>query len=200
MIKVNLLRNMGATPAAGGLSAGEVVSTDTKRQAGIKLVALVLLPLGLFIWEKYNLSGLNTEVAVLQAQVTKLQKQISSLGDISPRVEKYTAEKKKIDGELEILRKLSKNRLREVKALDALQSLLPQRTWLRSIEIEGNLIRMKGNTSSAEGVSELIRELERSAYFSGVLPKSTYEEVLSTGPSTGFEVEVHVGKTEQGKI
>jgi Tfp pilus assembly protein PilN len=189
MIKVNLLRNMGLDQVGG-----DAVSADTQRKALIKILVVGLFPGALMIYEKFNLSVLSAEVQEVEAKVQKVEQEKASFGDAAPIVEKYTKEKKKIDKDLDVIRGLAKNRLREVKALDALQSLLPSHSWISELKIVDNNVNLRGYSTAEEGVADLIRALDQSAFFSKVNPKSTIEEVLPSGPVKKFELEFRIGK------
>jgi hypothetical protein len=201
MIKVNLLRNMGLVQGAGAADSGgagaSAVSVDARQDAIKKLLAILIIPIGLIAYEKTSLSDLEAELVNLQNKLTEVQAEREKYGDQGPRVEKHTKEKKKIEEETEIVKDLARLRLREVKSLDALQSLIPQRTWIRKVAISGNTVRLDGYSASDSGVSDFIRALENSVFFSRVEPKSTSQEMLRTGPVKRFELEFRVGKREQ---
>jgi Tfp pilus assembly protein PilN len=155
----------------------------------------VLIPLLLLVvYEKVNISSLTDELAQIQSQISKVESERQGYGSQAPRVEKFTAMQKKIEDELETIHSLAKFRLQDVKALDSLQSLLPAQTWLKKVTIQGTTVRIEGYTSAEEGVSELIRLLSDSAFFSSIEPKSTTQEELATGSVKRFEIEFKVGK------
>jgi Tfp pilus assembly protein PilN len=195
MIKINMLRGMGLDQvgAGGGIGAGPV-SADLQRDAAIKLAVIILIPALLILYEKFNLSVVRDELSSVQAQIQKAERERQSYGDTGPRVEKFTQQKVKIDRELETIRNLGKGRLQYVKALDALQSLMPAHCWLRKVSIKGGSVKIDGYTNAEDGVAELIRALNDSAYFSKVEPKLTAQEELPTGSAKRFDIEFKVGK------
>lgn len=195
MIKINLLRNLGMDAGAPMLAGGDAASADVRRQAIVKLVLILIFPALLLAYEKFNASVLQTELQRVQRQIDAIEEQKQSFGSAAPRIEEFTKEKRIIDKQLETIRGLAKIRLREVKALDALQSLLPARTWLHELSIDAGAVKLVGYTTSEEGVSEFIRALDESV-FSKVMPKSAVQVDLPTGPVKKFELEFRVGKQE----
>ena len=199
MIKVNLLRNVGVTQTGGITSAAEIAPGGPGRQVFIKLFCTLLFPIGLIAYEKFNISLLDAEVVKSETRIKEVEKARSKYGDVGPKVERYTKERKRVDEQLSAVRKIARTRLRDVKALDALQSLLPDQTWFQKVVIDENNVKLFGYTMSEDGISILIRALENSPFFSQVEPKSAVQENLSTGPAKKFEMDFHIGKSEQDK-
>ena len=193
MIKVNLLKNIALTKAGG---VADVSATNVQRQALTKLLAIIFLPAMLIVVEKFKLNALTEQVDVVEQKIRGIEASKAQFGEAGPKIEKYSKEKKRIDQEMDVIRGIAKTRLREVKALDSLQSLIPQRTWFDTIEISGTLIKLLGYTTSDAGVADLIKALESSPYFSKVEPKSTSQENLPSGPAKKFEIEFRIGKDQ----
>jgi hypothetical protein len=199
MIKVNLLRNIGVAASASGdqqtLSAPS--SPSANKAAGIRLGMILLFPLMLYVYDWIANSSLETELADVQAKLESVKAERAKFGDTGVRMEQYTKEKKELDEKVDSIREVARNRLREVKSLDALQSLIPSRTWLNKVDIKGNLVRISGLTGSDEGITELIRGLESSSFFSRVEPKSTSQEMMGSVALKKFELEFRVGKVQE---
>ena len=203
MIKVNMLRNMGIQGGGGGALGGlgastaeSNVSSELQRQAAIKVFIIILFPVALFAYEKINLSNLEAELKVQQALIDQINAEKAAFGSVAPRVEKYTKEKKEIEKQVEVVRELTKNRLREVKTLDVLQSLMPEQTWLKEINIAAGVVTIQGFTSADEGVSKLMKALEGSVLFSQIIPKTTARVDLAGVSANRFTFEFRVGKQE----
>lgn len=196
MIKINLLKNMGGTEGgAGGVSVA--ITNETLRMVVLKVFATFILIIGLMIYENVNLSEIDDQIKKIQLNVQQVQAEKAKFGDAGPKIELYNKEKIRVDKELEVVRVIARNRLREVKALDAIQSLMPAKAWTKKIVIEGNLVKLDGYTSSDDGVNEIIRALEGSVYFSKVEPKNTSQENRPGGPVKRFELEFRIGKQNE---
>lgn len=200
MIRVNLLRNMGmssATAMGTSIAGSEIVSVDVRRQAAIKVVIILLFPVLLFIWEKLRLNSLQADKAQVQQRVDAVEAEKASFGSAAPRVEKANRLKTKIEKEIKIIRELAKNRLREVKALDQLQSVLPSGTWLDSIEMENGKVSLAGFALNEGSLTELLQALSGNVYFSTPKPKGTSVVANPTlGQVTKFDIEFNVGRQE----
>jgi Tfp pilus assembly protein PilN len=210
MIKVNLLRNVGLAKSTeaggtsptgvGGMSA-EPLASDIQKAAGIKLAVILAFPLTLLVYEKIAINDISTRVKEIQEKIEVLKQERVKFGDAAPKIEKYNKEKQRIDKELEIVRGISQGRLRELKTLDAIQSLMPNKTWSRKIAFKGGVVVLEGYSDGDDGVTELIRALEGNVLFSKVELKFTTSE---SGSETGgggsslkrFEIEFRIGKQE----
>ena len=197
MIKINLLKNSGLTQ--GGTPTHEtpgLASNDIKKAAFGKLAAIVALPILLYAYERSNISEVTETLNHDRQRLDVLVAEKAQYGETGPRVEKLTKEKQKIDAEVEVIRGLARNRLREVKTLDAIQSLMPDQTWAKKISIDANLVKIEGLSSIEEGVTNLIRALDGSAFFSRVEPKSVAREGEGKDQFKKFEIEFRIGKSD----
>jgi Tfp pilus assembly protein PilN len=200
MIRINLLRNMGmssATAMGTSIAGSEIVSVDVRRQAAIKVVVILLFPVLLFVWEKLRINSLQADKAQVQQRVDAVEAEKASFGSAAPRVEKANRLKAKIEKEIKIIRELAKNRLREVKALDQLQSVLPSGTWLDNVTMENGKISIDGFALNEGSLTELLQALSANVYFSTPKPKGTSVVQNPTlGSVTKFNIEFSVGRQE----
>jgi Tfp pilus assembly protein PilN len=202
MIRVNLLRNMGMSSAGTGIGTsiagtGELVSVDIRRQAAVKAVIILMFPVMLFIWEKLRINNLQSEKAQFQQKVDLVEAEKASFGSAAPRVEKANKLKERIESEIKVIQKLAKNRLREVKALDQLQSVLPAGTWLSELTMDGGKILLEGYALNEGSLTELLTALDGNVFFSMVQPKGTsLQNNEALGSVTKFSIEFRVGRQE----
>ncbi len=200
MIRVNLLRNMGmsaATSMGTSVVGSEIVSVDVRRQAAIKVVVILLFPMLMFIWEKLRLNSLQADRTQIQQRVDAVEAEKASFGSAAPRVEKANRLKSKIEKEAGVIRELAKNRLREVKVLDQLQSVFPSGAWLDQVTMENGKIVLDGFALNEGSLTELLQALKANVYFSQPNPKGT--SLVNNpllGSVTKFNVEFNVGRQE----
>jgi Tfp pilus assembly protein PilN len=203
MIRINLLRTMGVSGVVTNIgtsasSGGDIISVDVRRQAAIKVAIILLFPTLLFIWEKLRLNSLQSDQVQIQQKVTAVEAERASFGSTAPRVAKANKLKEKMTKEIKIIRALARNRLREVKALDQLQTILPEKTWISAIKVEGSKITMDGYALNESAITELMTALNTNAFFSGVQPKGQVQETNKVlGQVTKFGFEFRVGNSEE---
>lgn len=196
MIKINLLRSLGMSSAP--IADGELSAINVNQQASIKGLMILLFPLLVIGWEKINISFIRSEGESLEQQISKIEQEKASFGDVSPRVEKFTKERDKIEAEVETIRELTGNRLREVKTLDQLQSLVPSGAWLRKVSIKGLEVTLEGFTRYERGVPEFISILEKSAFFTNIRPGDTSRIDVGNAQALKFTLGFEIAKGPSG--
>lgn len=204
MIRINLLRTMGVAGVGTNIgtsasTGGEIVSVDVRRQAAIKGAVVLLFPIMLFLWEKIRLNALKDEQTVLQQRVSAVETEKASFGSTAPRVEKANRLKEKMQKEIKIIREIARNRLREVKALDQLQTIMSSdKSWMSSLNISGNKVAIDGYSLSESEFVNLLQEFDSNGYFKDAQTKAT---TLETHPTLGqiqrFSIELSIGKAEE---
>src|SRR2546421_8434 len=118
MIKINLLLDSGGTGAAVAEagSAGLSNTDEEKRELRIK-IALIFAPIIIYyIYTFYTNTATKGEVKRLQAQVAEAQTKLKTLDPDVKDIEKFQEEKRKLDSQLDVIKKLSKERLKNVKS------------------------------------------------------------------------------------
>lgn len=135
----------------------------------IKLIAIFIGLLALNFYEGSNLEKLNAQVAQVNQQLMTLQttleqknQELASLGSLQD-------DSKVLQDKMALLKGLSQLRLREVKSLDYLQTIIPPRVWLTTLNIDKDQYVFKGRSKDEAAVSLFVEKLEDGGYFSDVV-------------------------------
>ena len=197
MIRVNLLRALGNTAAANAAvhtaGAANAAAAEAKRQAVLKVLVLLLFPGLLMMVERITLDSKKADVLKAKNELAQIGSEIDGFGNVSSRVTEFNEKKKKVSKSLEILQAIARLRLREVKSLDTLQTMMPPTVWLRRLSIENDMVSMNGYAKTDEGIPQLISTLEKSVFFSNVESKGTSVENNPSGMVRTFEVGFRIG-------
>lgn len=201
MIRINLLRSAGLASStvissSSGSGDGGSLGQSAQKIAGAKIAVILACPILLYAYEQSNISSLNEQLTTVTAEATAVEGKKSAYGDTGPKVEKYTKQKEKIESQIVVIRELTKNRLREVKALDALQEITPSPVWYEDIQMKNGLISVKGHSLTEEGLTTLFSSLQDSAIFSRFEPKNQSYQDNAGARVLNFEVEFRVGRQE----
>lgn len=201
MIRINLLKDVGGGVStygsAGPDSATAVTQSAEKVEGGdfqLLLKLGVLLVPGLFIYfynsytdfigQRLN-NSLNQEITAVQEKMKTYE---PGLKDI----EKFQEEKRKLDEQLSVIRELSKERLKNVKAMDKLQEIIPQKAWIVSFKINGNKVDLDGFASDDIVIAEFMKSLEESIYFANVALESSSESKRDEGVMKRFVIKCNL--------
>lgn len=196
MIKINL--NRSRVPNAGGASVDEGTAVDISdggspsstggRDMLVKLLVMTLGVAALALYQKQNLDQLDAQLATVNAQVAKLQAdveakqtELAQLKDIEPQAQS-------LGDKLRILREFSKLRLFQLQSLDFMQSVIPEKVWLESVQYDAQKYKILGFAVETTDLSEFVQRLEGSAYFQDVIVIQDREKVAQGGKIRDFEM------------
>jgi Tfp pilus assembly protein PilN len=188
MIKVNLLRDIGGG-AAGAVNPGGI-SMETVAQAGdesgggtdfdvaVKLIILILPFALLYGWRSYTEGQLKAQNNQLQARLSEINTKLASYEPALKDIEKFQEEKRKLDSQMDVIKKLMKDRIKPLKTLANLQEILPARLWLTKYTMGDGKFSIEGIAMDDGVVSDFVGALEASVYFQNVkiegISKGTY--------------------------
>lgn len=203
MIKVNLLQGRTGT-AATGQAPMEATSTEVlggtaatiskalqgenSKRSITNLLIILSIPAAIIIYERQNLETLKRDSVTQAGKVKTIEKKVT---EKKAEIGKYAglAEKaKELNDKLDIIRKLSRIRLREIKALDFIQSTVPEKVWLNSLSVRDGLLAIHGYAVTDDDLTLFVRGLEKSRNFSNILLLQAKEERTKEGTVKSFEV------------
>jgi type IV pilus assembly protein PilN len=132
-----------------------------KREIGrqiLILFAVVFVGVGIgnYIWYDARNSVYQRnlhQIEATRAEITKLEKIIGEVNNISKR-------KKEVEEKLKVLDQLRKGRSGPVRVLDALATATPKKVWLNSFEEQNGQVKVTGSALSNDDVAEFMRGLQ----------------------------------------
>jgi Tfp pilus assembly protein PilN len=178
MIKINLNRTRVDNGGEG--TAVQTVSSDANpRELVVKILVMFIGVVALSLYQKQNLDQLDAQLAIVQSQVNKVKgeleqkkTELAALKDIEPQSQALA-------DKLKVLRELSKLRLFQLQSLDYIQSIIPDKVWLQTIDYETNNYRIFGNSVETTDLTEFVHKLEGSAYFQDVIVVQDLEKLMA---------------------
>ena len=192
MIKINLASSaVSAIPAAsaGVYSADGFSSPEQiRRDALLRILIIMAGPALLYFYEMQSLPAKLNELASKQQMLAELQvynqKQAASVAEIK----KFKEDEALIEARIAALEKISVDRQREVKVLELLQTVIPEKAWLTRIQLNPDGIQLQGLALSDFEVSAFLDALTRSVFLMDVNLLSSTEQVQDGVPLKKFEI------------
>lgn len=185
MIRVNL--NLDAKALRMATDTGEeVVDQSIIQREGIKrLVIILLLPVGLIVYERQNIPELENKIKAKSLYITELaNKNAKARGAVS-EITKFKEDQAKLQAQIDSIEILRKERMREVQILDTIQKETPSKLWLSKIDLRENKLTLNGFATSDMDVSTFMEALSRSVFLQQVnLIKS--EEKTDSGTTLKY--------------
>lgn len=209
MIRVNLAKNLVVGSLGDGASD---ISLDSSQQKKAVTNALILLIFPILVkgFEMYQEHGIEQQNKALSAKLATYKKEISQFEQTSKEVEKLMAEKAELDLHLSQIAGISQDRLLPLKALDALPSMVPPKTWLNTLELSDGVLegesnyqgggdakkfrmRVEAYSLNPDGAALFLRAFEESIFFMSPRLLSSTRETSPMGDVTKFALEVGIG-------
>jgi Tfp pilus assembly protein PilN len=206
MIRVNLLQNrvrgqgmQGATSTGTATDMKYGTSGGTSTMLGapsgpmvVNLIALLLFPAALIYYEQYNIGILQAQANALTADVQQIQTALTAKETLLSQSGELKEKAKELATKIELLKKLARTRLREVKSLDFIQTNLPEKVWLHELAFKSGAVVIKGKAMTDDDLTSFVRSLEKSRTFTKVLLLQAREERTTEGAVKNFEVTCNV--------
>jgi hypothetical protein len=156
-------------------------------EAVIKVVLMIAVIGGLFYHESTNIprlqADLEEENRKLQELVAYNDKAAASVAEIK----KLKDHKALIEKQIESLDGLSKVRLKYIRALDLIQTNMPEKMWLLDLETKENILSASGVSFSEAEITQFLDVMGRSVYFSDVSMLSSEDLVSRDGDNRKFK-------------
>jgi type IV pilus assembly protein PilN len=128
---------------------------------GVVLGVTALLLLGLYAYQYYRLSTLNTELVELRGEVVALDVKVKQVGDLQSKIKEFTSKNK-------IIEDLEKKKVGPVRLMESLSAAAPPRLWLTEYKDSGGKLVMTGQAIDDQTVADFLKALAASSYFRDV--------------------------------
>ncbi len=196
MIKINLLKKRSdGTAKIRNTQASFDTSADTfaknvggQQGAVLKIVVMLIWLGGLMAYESYNIGELNTTIAEKNRMKTTLDADIQQKTPIAEKARGLQKQLQDLEARIKAIKDLSRIRLREIKAIDFVQNIIPERVWLTSISIESNKVDFEGGALSDENLNRFIELLESKSNFKNVILLKAIEQKSKEGTIKVFNI------------
>ncbi|MCB0356042.1 MAG: PilN domain-containing protein [Bdellovibrionales bacterium] len=188
MIRVNLLQNR-----ALGVSESFEASSDPEKLALKNLAILCSLVVLLFLYEYQNVSSLKSQLGSVQSEEANILALVQKKKVFADEAQKLQTELQQLKDRVKIIRELSRSRFRELKTLDMLQNLIPEKVWFESLNYRNQKFEVEAVAVDIEDVTLFKTALDNQQGFKNITIKNTREKEVKNNTvhafSMSFEVE-----------
>jgi type IV pilus assembly protein PilN len=152
--------------------------------SGVVLLSLLVATIVHFMFQ-------NT-IAEQEKQITDNDAEIKRLEKIIGEVKELDSQKQRLLNQLAVIDKLEKGKRGPVHVLDEMSNAIPKRVWLDSFKETGGQLVMTGAAIDNADISEFMRAMQKSAYFSDVQLKFTQAGTRDGVNIYNFAIECRV--------
>jgi type IV pilus assembly protein PilN len=135
------------------------------------------------------------QIADQEQKITDADAEIKRLEKIIGEVKELDQQKSRLLNQLAVIDKLEKGKRGPVRVLDELSNAIPKRVWLTNFREGGGNLSMTGAAIDNADISEFMRALQKSPYFTDVQLKFTQADVREGVSVYNFEVGCKVNYT-----
>lgn len=192
MIKINLAKSGGggaAAPASLGLSGDIIITNEDLQKHGlIRILILMIPPALLYLYQQSVLPDLISSRDQKAASLSQLQTYNSQMQKAVQEIKKFKEEEVKIQARINYIEKVSKNRLREIKVMELVQQVIPEKVWLSRMESKDGSLVITGMAMSDYEISTFMEGLTKSVFFLDVNLMSSSEQIFDGLNVKRFEI------------
>jgi type IV pilus assembly protein PilN len=177
MIRINLLPVRAATKR----------NTSIYQLVAITAVLLAASVTSFTVHSVYQAKAQEREnkVADNETEIKRLQKIIGEVNELDKQ-------KTRLLNQLAVIDKLEKGKRGPVRVLDDLSAAMPKRVWITSFREVGGSLSMTGAAMENSDISEFLRALQRTPFFTDVALKLSQAEQRDGVTIYNFEISCRV--------
>lgn len=202
MIKINLLKRRSENTIANAgteinyETSFDINSTEGKvastKDAFLKILVIIIWAVALFAYESYNINDLKVQLQGIQAKRDTTAAEIDSKKAITSRARELQQQILDLEARIKAIRVLSQIRLREIKSIDYIQNTIPERVWLKSIDLKDGNLQIEGVAAADDQMNKFFDALESKKSFKDVLLAKAIELKGKDGTTKQFLITAHI--------
>lgn len=177
MIRINLLP----------VRAKKKRNTSLYQLVAMAAAIVVSLGIGLGV-HVYYLGQVETQ----EKKIADQQEEIKRLEKIIGEVKELDRQKQRLLSQLAVIERLEKGKRGPVRVLDEMSNGIPKRVWITSFRESGGGLTLEGAAIENADISEFMRALQKSAYFTDIQLKFTQSDVRDSVAIYTFRIECKV--------
>lgn len=125
--------------------------------------SLILMAAALIIgWWFWSIRQMSQR---LDEDIAKAETETQQLRSVLAQVQKFETRKAQLQQRVSLIEQLRRGQGSPVHLLDELSKAVPERLWLTGLEQKGDAFTISGMTTSLQGLSDFVANLESSAWF-----------------------------------
>lgn len=139
MIKVNLLKNKVGQAGAGRSEISSEPSGDVSAARNRQVFNLLLVLSGVlcvFGYQKFNLGQIRDQQAAAAMNLAMLTELLNTQKGLADNAQNLKAKAETFKQKLNFSLDIAKNRLVVIKSMDYLQSIIPEKVWIKILRVE----------------------------------------------------------------
>lgn len=201
MIKINLASTKSTAGAGGGIQFSEgfsedgFVSEEARKEALKRLVVILIPAICLYAYQEQHVPELQARLGSLQATLSELENYNSKQAASVAEIKKFKEDEAVIEARISALDKISRDRSREIRVIDLMQQVIPEKAWLTRVSLNPDRMNVQGLGMSDFEVSQFLEALTKSVFLMDVNLVSSTEVTVDGMVLKKFEISAVLERT-----
>jgi type IV pilus assembly protein PilN len=177
MIRINLRPDALAATAEAGAEV-DVADSEIQRKGLVNLMVFFILPAALYVYGAQAKPKKEAQIQTLNSQIEELTTFNNKQSSIVLEISRIEQDERDVEKKVNAIASVSQGRLVEIKVLDLLQTIVREKMWLKSVEIEtakegatkdnSTKINIEGIAQTEMDVSLFLEDLTKNTLFKEV--------------------------------
>lgn len=199
MIRINLVdknaKAGGVAALGGGVPVGDMGldEKELQKQGMLRLIVVLLVPVAMFVYQTMTIPELQAQVQEKTTALSEMQEFNSKAEASVQEIKKFKEDEAKIQARIKYLDTVSRGRQIEIRVMDLVQQVIPEKVWLVKLEFREGKVQLTGLAMSDFEVSTFMEAMAKSVFFSDVKLESSAEQVVDGISLKKFEILCQMG-------
>ena len=194
MIRINLLKYYATMDSNEGVFGEE----DEKKKIYIdfakRLAVLLIGPLGFYFYENAQIPEYKNQILQLSAKIADLKQFNDKKKGLAEEIKKYEEDQTKLNAQMNFMRKVSNEKVNELKLFLYLQRNIPDSVWINKLELKGTDLALNAESDVPSEITKFLEVLSTAPFLTAVSPLNQETKADSIGPgvtTTTFNVKAN---------
>ncbi len=171
MIKINLMKSF----AVSGAEQFTTLSAGGERDKFIidaikRIVIIIIGPAAIYMYELKIIPELQGKLQQVQNELTETTSFNQSKSGLANEIKKYEEEQLNINGQMNFINKLARDKINEFKLFRHLQNATPESVWINRLEFKDNELMINAESDVQDELNKFSVRLSNADFLSNIIP------------------------------
>ena len=167
-------------------------SAEGTPHPGVKIALMLAAMILLIIYEKINISQLQSQLVAKQQQVQEIEQEIAKYGSVTSVVQDLIKEKKRLNDQLAVIAQISKKRAFKLMAIKLVQESVLEDLWLSELVVDENVMTFDGLSRTPTSVQQIVQNLNKTEFIERATNKVLKRQRVGNEDLNAFSIEATV--------
>lgn len=190
MIRINLVSAQLPPPHAESLDGEEfsLPTAELQKQGFLRLLLILVFPVGLWVYEQQTIPELVVQRDERARHFEELRSYNAKAAKSVLEIKKFKEDEARLQARITFLDRLARERLREIKVVDLVQQMIPEKVWLTRLDVNNGKLTLAGMATSDYEISGFMEGLAKSVHFVDVNLASSTDQMFEGLSVKKFEL------------